>query len=66
MKKERGEMRPLGSTDQGIPSWDKEPSNAMLTPLKNRFSAQHDCSEDEAYRMVKGSTTSSQIKKGGY
>ena len=59
-------MSRLGTTDQGIPSWDKEPQDAMLTPLRNRFSAQHDCSEEEAYRIVRGSTVSSAIKKGGY
>ena len=60
-------MKPLGTTDQGIPSWDSpEPNDEALVPLKNRFSAQHDCSEEEAYRMVRGSTTSANIKKGGY
>jgi hypothetical protein len=68
MEKERMErgMKPLGSTDLGIPSYNKEPENQALTPLSNRFSALHDCSEDEAYRMVRGSTTSANIKKGGY
>lgn len=57
----------LGSLDLGIPSWDNpEPNTEGLTPLKNRFSAQHDCSEEEAYRTVRGSTTSANIKRGGY
>lgn len=64
MEKER--MSKLGVTDMGIPSYDKEPANAKMVPLSNKFSAMHDCSADEAYRMVRGSTVSSAIKKGGY
>lgn len=57
----------LGVTSQGIPSYDKEPANAKLVPLSNKFSALHDVSMDAAIRMCGGSSTSANIKKdGGY
>jgi len=49
--------------DMGIPSYDGEPEKAKLVPMKNRFSAQHDVSQEEAMRMVKGRGTSSMISK---
>lgn len=62
-----GQDMELGTCEVGIPSWDSpEPNDEPLTPLKNRFSALHDVSEDEAYRVVRGSTTSANIKPGGY
>ena len=47
----------------GIPEYDVEAEKAGLTPLKNRFSAQHDVSMSEAMRMVKGRGTSDQTEK---
>jgi hypothetical protein len=41
----------LGTTDLGIPSYDAgEPWDEPLTPLRNRFSAIHDLSQDEVLR----------------
>lgn len=60
---EKKEPRPLGTVEQGIPSYNKEPSNCGETPMKNRFSAQHDVSQDEAMRMVRGAGTSAQMNK---
>jgi hypothetical protein len=47
----------------GIPSYDSEPEKAGLVPLKNRFSAQHDVSQDEAMRVVRGRGTSAMTEK---
>jgi hypothetical protein len=47
----------------GIPFYDGEPEKAKLVPLKNRFSAQHDVSMDEAMRSVRGRGTSNDIEK---
>ena len=47
----------------GIPSYDEPAGKAALVALKNRFSAQHDVSQDEAMRMVKGRGTSNMIQK---
>jgi len=46
----------------GIPSWDGEPEKAGLVPLKNKFSWM-ECSQGEAYKMVRGRGTSNDIEK---
>jgi hypothetical protein len=46
----------------GIPSYDGEPEKAGLVPLKNKFSWM-ECSQDEAYKMVRGRGTSNDIEK---
>lgn len=47
----------------GIPSYDDSGAKSHGTPLKNRFSQQHDVSMEEAMRVVKGSGTSAQANK---
>ncbi len=47
----------------GIPSYDGEPEKAKLVPLRNKFSAQHDNSQEEIMRAVRGHGSSSMISK---
>jgi len=47
----------------GIPSYDEPVEKSNGTPLKNRFSAQHDVSMSEAMKKVKGVGTSAQSNK---
>ncbi len=51
------------NASMGIPGYDEAVSKAGLVPLKNRFSAQHDVSQDEAMRVVRGKGTSSMTEK---
>lgn len=46
-------VKSLGTTSQGISKFSKEPSESSLTPLSNRFSAQHDIKMSEAIKIAK-------------
>lgn len=64
MKKEYSSAKCFGrKLGMGIPAHDASLQKAVLTPLTNKFSAQHDVSMSSAIKKAHGSGTSAQMNK---